>query len=80
MQKLEKLNVLYLPNLIVYIGKNLHQSKLRIIFGMKWDYYANSHIICIIYAKFEKYWIITVFVRKIMSYVEQNNVQQSKRK
>ena len=35
----------------------------------KLDYYANNHIICIIYAKFEKYLITTVFVRKIMSHI-----------
>ena len=33
MQELEnQLNVLYLPTLNVYIGKNLHQSKFRIMY------------------------------------------------
>ena len=42
-----------LTQLNVYIGKNLQQSKFRITFWMKWDYYANSDIICTIYATFE---------------------------
>ena len=46
-----QLNVLYLLKLNVYHGKNVKQSNLKIIFWFELDYYANYHIISMIYAK-----------------------------
>ena len=52
MQKLEiQLNLPYLPKLDVYSGKNARHICLRTNIWIKLDYYANNHIICIIYAK-----------------------------
>ena len=54
MQKWEiQLNLLYLPKLDVYSGKNARQILFKNKNLNKFDYYSNNHIICIIYAKFE---------------------------
>ena len=47
------------------LAKKLQQSKLRITFWMKWDYYANIHIIFTIYATFENIELLPFSSEKI---------------
>ena len=61
----------YLPKLDVYNGKNARQSSLKINIWIKLDYYANNHIICIIYAKFENIELLPFSSEKLMYYIVQ---------
>ena len=61
----------YLPKLDVYNGKNTRHSSLKIKIWIRLDYYANNHIICIIYAKFENMELLPFSSEKLMYYIVQ---------
>ena len=86
MQKWEiQLNLLYLPKLDVYSGKNARQICLKTNIWIKLDYYSNNHIICIIYAKFENIELfpfssenITNYKIQMFSRASRNNISIKK--
>ena len=61
----------YLPKSDVYHGKNARQICLKIKIGIKLDYYANNHIICIIYVKLENIELLPFSSEKLMYYIVQ---------
>ena len=53
------------------MAKNARQSSLKIKIWITLDYYANNHIICIIYAKFENIELLPFSSEKLMYYIVQ---------